>query len=167
MRHRYSVEEAKQIFEVSCTKQPNGCWEWTKYLDHDGYGKFTLVTPGHAFQFAHRAAFFLKHGEFDYSLFVLHRCDNPPCVNPDHLFLGTAKDNAVDMMRKGRGNKYVFGLPDSHMKAKLTWDDAKTIRHLYFAERRTQQEIGDYFGVTKNNISSIVRRNSWKSAPCS
>ena len=77
----------------------HGCWEWAMYRDSHGYGK--LSYNGHAGLLAHRMSFLSFKGpigEFD----VCHKCDNPPCINPDHLFLGTAKDNARDMMRKSR-----------------------------------------------------------------
>lgn len=77
----------------------DGCWEWTAALDTNGYGHFIIEGRNHA---ASRVAWMLTHGPIDAGLFVCHRCDNPPCCRPDHLFLGTALDNARDAVAKGR-----------------------------------------------------------------
>lgn len=75
------------------------CWLWTGALKENGYGAcFVKRVPG----YAHRVAYRLSYGDFPKCMHVLHRCDNPPCVRPDHLFLGTRMDNVVDMMSKGR-----------------------------------------------------------------
>jgi len=78
----------------------NGCWEWTGCLDKKGYGQFYYKGKHRR---AHRVSWALKYGEIPPSeLFACHKCDNPKCVNPDHLFLGTQSDNMKDMSRKGR-----------------------------------------------------------------
>lgn len=77
------------------------CWEWTARRMPRGYG---VTYMGGKTELAHRVAWTIANGEIHDGLFVLHRCDNPPCCNPSHLFLGTDQDNVDDMMRKGRGN---------------------------------------------------------------
>lgn len=86
----------------SKVNQSDECWTWTASKDDKGYGKIGL--PGRkGWGFAHRVSYSLEHGvELTPDQKVLHRCDNPPCVRPDHLFLGTAADNAADMVAKGR-----------------------------------------------------------------
>lgn len=76
------------------------CWTWTAARDFHGYGRFS-VARGKAAQ-AHRVAWMLAHGPVPAGMLVLHRCDNPPCVNPSHLFVGTDGDNAADKVSKGR-----------------------------------------------------------------
>lgn len=83
----------------------DGCWLWMAGKDQDGYGKFSVGPRSIARpKLAHRIAWELTNGEVSESIFVLHRCDNPSCVRPDHLFLGTHQDNMDDMVAKGRGS---------------------------------------------------------------
>jgi hypothetical protein len=85
----------------------DGCWLWTGAIDSNGYGKFALPRPWRRVA-AHRVSFALHNGELEPGKFVCHACDNPPCVRPDHLFLGTQSDNMRDMLRKGRGRNPLF-----------------------------------------------------------
>lgn len=78
------------------------CWEWVGYLNEKGYGKFRL---NNKLQRAHRISYALKYGAIPEGMLVCHRCDNPKCVNPEHLFIGTTTDNARDSISKGRRPK--------------------------------------------------------------
>jgi hypothetical protein len=80
----------------------SGCWLWRGATHKNGYGRFRLPKPQQS-TWAHRAAWVLFRGAIPPGLCVLHRCDNPPCVNPDHLWVGTVADNMRDRDRKGRG----------------------------------------------------------------
>lgn len=77
----------------------SGCWIWMGFTNPKGYGLLTVNSKN---KFSHRLSWELHNGTIDSGLLVCHRCDIPPCVNPDHLFLGTPKDNAQDMIKKGR-----------------------------------------------------------------
>lgn len=81
-------------------KLPNGCWEWQGGKVRYGYGGFH--DENHRLRFAHRYSWEMHNGPIPKGLFVCHTCDNPPCINPAHLFIGTPKDNTQDMIRKGR-----------------------------------------------------------------
>lgn len=85
---------------------PDECWEW-RGAKRAGYGR---LESGSVQWQAHRLSWTIRHGPAPKGLYVCHHCDNPGCVNPDHLFLGTAKDNHDDMLRKGRGNPCGFGI---------------------------------------------------------
>jgi len=134
------------------------CWLWTVYRSRQGYGIFGLPgrEGGHAL--AHRVAWELVNGPIPDGFHVLHHCDNPPCVNPAHLFLGTDADNSHDKVVKGRAS-HLRG-EDSGM-AKLTEQDVREIRRLS-ALGYEQRPLGRMFGVCKSAIGYIVRRETWK-----
>ncbi len=148
-----------------------GCWLWTAAHDHDGYGWFT-PRHGERMQLAHRFAYKLRHGSIPRGLFVCHHCDTPGCVNPDHLFLGTAKDNSRDMCSKQRqanGDKHGARLhPESVLRGeknrgggKLTAEQVKSIRNSYAAKEARQVTLAGRYGVTQCMISAIVRGAAW------
>lgn len=91
-------------FMVSFKKHdgPDGCWVWTRHFFDDGYGKFKGPGPDHKTLQAHRYAYELFVGPIPEGMLVCHKCDNPPCVRPDHLFIGTHIDNIKDCIAKGR-----------------------------------------------------------------
>lgn len=93
--------------------------------------------------------------------FVLHKCDNRCCVNPDHLFVGTLKDNADDMRAKGR-DAYGENFGENNGQAKLTEDQVRQIRKLLDENTYSQREIGDLFGVTRGAIKMIKLRQTWR-----
>lgn len=84
------------------TEAPNGCWEWTGNLNDSGYGVITAVNHGYTMARVHRIMFERENGDIPDGMEVRHKCDNPPCVNPDHLVLGTHADNMRDMAERGR-----------------------------------------------------------------
>lgn len=90
----------------------DGCWEWSGGKDTNGYGRISLPGKGNGSIGAHRYSAIVHFGMFDKRLLVLHKCDNRSCVNPNHLFLGTEKDNMLDMVAKGRS----FGQKKTHCK---------------------------------------------------
>ena len=140
-----------------------GCWVWIASVFQSGlpYGQFQLDGRPHP---AHRVAWMLMVGDIPEGVRVLHRCDNPRCVNPDHLFLGSDADNVADMMAKGRhrqGNTTVTAARgESHPKAKITDDQVRAIRDLYASGGYTQHQLALMFGVHQPQISSIVNRRS-------
>lgn len=105
----------------------NDCWEWQGWKLPKGYGGINYLGKK---IYTHRLAWILKHGPIPYKLHVLHRCDNPPCINPNHLFLGTNRDNILDCISKGRKvSADVTG--ENNPRAILTAQDVLRIRSLY------------------------------------
>ena len=135
--------------------EPNtGCWLWIGATSPHGYGSFAFNGEN---RFAHRVMYETKFGKFEKELLVCHKCDTPACVNPAHLFLGTKKDNAVDMVKKGR---WVGPSGEKHPQAKLTIPDVHKIRSLH--KKRKNTEIAKKFDVHINTINCILAKQTWK-----
>lgn len=133
------------------------CWEWTAFraILRGGYGQFSVRGKKYA---THRLSYELTHGEIPNGLFVCHHCDNPPCCNPEHLFLGTNQDNVRDMWAKGRGVNYVARGED-HSNSKLTNMQVDEIRKRYAIGESNQSELAREFKVSQGLIWQIVMNN--------
>ena len=140
-------------------KVENDCWLWQLSKDKDGYGYIKKNNKTHK---AHRISYELHHGDIPDGMWVLHKCDNPSCVNPDHLWLGTAQDNNDDMVNKGRG-KYpgpIRGVAgEINPNAKLTQKDVDWIRANY--RRGLGPVFAEKFGVGAFMINRIIRGEAW------
>lgn len=130
------------------------CWEWKAGKDNEGYG---VIRVSSKVIRAHVLSYELHFYEVPKGLHVLHECDNPPCVNPHHLKLGTHLDNMKDMLSKGR-----FCKGEQSPKSKLTEEDVLDIRAMYESGDFTQVQISDIFHVSNMLVSLIVRRIMWK-----
>lgn len=133
----------------------SGCWIWTGAANKDGYG---VLQRGNKTQLAHRYIYSMVVGPLADNL-VLHRCDTPSCVNPHHLFLGTANDNMQDMVRKGR-NRPAKKYGSLHPAAKLTEADIPIIKKLS-QSGLSQREIAVKFNVSQRTIWDIVHGRIW------
>lgn len=130
-------------------EKSDGCWGFRGMKTYAGYGR--LYCWG-GMQMAHRVSYVLHKGEIPAGLWVLHKCDNPPCTNPEHLFLGTPADNNQDKISKGRG---VYG--SDHHSAKVDAAKVKKIR----ADSRPYSEISKQYGVSKSQVSCIKNFKTW------
>ena len=133
-----------------------GCWLWTGQTK-DGYGQFAVNQKKIG---AHRVAYFLKHGPFDYNLLVCHHCDNPPCVNPEHLFLGTDRDNTDDMIKKDR-HAYGQRLPQTKLKEEDVLEIVRRCKNNSWKHNGRIEEVAKEFNICAANIYSILDGRSW------
>ena len=131
----------------------SGCIIWTAYRDRFGYGRIGVKDSNSVL--AHRVAYEFYVGPIPEGMGVLHRCDVPACINPEHLFIGTPLDNSNDKVSKGRDRK-VTG--EKHWKSKLTADQVLEIR----GNKGVQDQIARQYGVCQSTISSIKSMKIWR-----
>lgn len=152
---RYRVASAKQRLLARISKNDStGCWEFTGCLDSKGYGLLTINNISHK---AHRISYQEFVGEIPNCLFVLHKCDNRKCVNPEHLFVGTHIENMQDMVNKGRSQRRSGS---KHHNAKLTESDIPEIRKR-LANGDVPAKIAEKYSVHSTVITKINRKELW------
>jgi len=159
-RWKTATKEEKQkhmfeIFEKNTQRQENGCLLWTKKLIKRGYGCTSYDGKNIT---SHRCSWIIHKGPIPKGMCVLHKCDVPGCVEITHLFLGTPKDNVIDMCQKGR--KPIRRGELSNF-AKLKEEDVIEIKKL-LREKVTQEEIAKSFNVSRGAISDISLKRNWK-----
>jgi hypothetical protein len=136
-------------------KRASGCWEWLQHRDRWGYGRVTVNYRG---GLAHRWAYELANGPIPAGLYVCHTCDNPGCVNPAHLWLGTQADNCQDAVRKGR---HVVLRGEAQGGAKLNPTIISVCRHAY-RMGVSQEFLAECFGVVQSTIQRAISGRRWK-----
>lgn len=135
-----------------------GCWLWTASLNNGGYGQLSLCRRPCP---AHRISYMIANGPIPDGLFVCHRCDVRRCVNPSHLFLGTAQDNIRDMVEKGRNHVIPALVGDHSPNSKLKSSDVIAIRRDH-AAGASLPELGRRYGVTAQAIWRVVHKINWR-----
>lgn len=146
---------AERFWEKVDRRGPDECWEWTASINRKGYGGIStgsIRRGDYKRHIASRVSWELHYGPIPDGMFVCHNCDNPPCVNPAHLWLGTHTENLQDMSAKGRA---------STPSAKLTKEQVIEIRQLY-ADGMGQTAIAERYDVRHEAIYKIVHRLRWK-----
>lgn len=142
------------IIQASIPEPMSGCWLWERACQSRGYGQITLNGKG---VLAHRASFEAFYDvDLDREMVVCHRCDNPICVNPDHLFVGTQSDNMKDCAKKGR-IKMPSQKGAAHSQAQISEEQALAIR----ADTRNYRIIAASFGISKTTVHEIKTRKTW------
>lgn len=158
MYANYTPKDVARFWKkVDRSPHPKGCWLWTAYRNKDGYGM--IKWGGRRVESGHRISYLLANGEFSDELFVLHKCDNPRCVNPEHLFLGTHQDNVDD-----RDNKNRQSAGENRPLHKITNEQAEEIRErCKNGAWGIQTKIGIEYGLSSGTVSLIARGKRYKS----
>lgn len=135
-------------------QKTGSCWLWTSAQDRRGYGRLCFAGSKHAV--ASRVSYELFNGPIEKGKLVCHTCDVPACVNPEHLWLGSVKDNAIDMIQKNRSLK-----GEKHNLVKVTEGDIIAIRKMHLLGI-AQNKIAELFGLTAGHLNNIIKRRVWK-----
>jgi hypothetical protein len=152
-----TITEREFWARVDCSGGETACWTWTG-ATRVGYG--AVRWQGRVVG-THRLAWTLIHGPIDDGLHVLHHCDNPPCCNPAHLFLGTNRENIADRAAKGRpGRGGVSG--ERNARARLNPSAVEEIRQRYEAGGVLQRQLAAEFGVSKGAVKHVLARRTWR-----
>lgn len=148
MAGRFPISFEDRFFEK--VKKSDGCWEWLAKKNNKGYGMFSAERGRGKFKTAHRVSYELARGKIPSGQWVLHHCDNPACVNPDHLFLGDNIANVRDMHNKGRG----WGGIGPETAYAVLWCSASGL---------SRKRIMEEYGVSLHVVKDIVARRCWLS----
>ncbi len=161
--------KAKYRLEKYSIPEPNtGCIIWVgSVVGSMGYGTLRITENNkHKIYRAHRLSYYLNFGFFDKSLLVCHKCDNPKCINPKHLFLGTAKDNVIDCINKGRRKFGKANCGHKNINAKLSEGDVVFARKMK-ASGVSTKKLAFMYGISQRNMSNICFGKSYKNIPIS
>lgn len=140
-------------FNQKISKFDNGCWHWQGMKDKDGYGKIKINNKRTS---AHRLSMIMVHGDIPENNWVLHKCDNPSCVNPEHLYFGSPSQNSLDRENRKRGRPLKG---ENNGFNKLNDSAVLAIRKLFGVKKQT--EIAEMFGVSPGLVSYIKSRKIW------
>lgn len=152
-----TLPEIERFFKF--VKKGNGCWIWMGHKDNAQYGRFTIRNVSALL--AHVVSYLLHNGPIKNGLHVLHTCDNPSCVNPKHLWLGTHQDNMNDRDKKGRGVIRPTDRGEESNFAKLKDEHVIEIRRCVSLGAK-QRDMAKRFGVKDSCVSSIINNKTWK-----
>lgn len=138
-------------FNAKIQRSESGCWEWRGHKTIRGYGTIKVSRPLRKNRTAHRVSYEIHCGSIPSGMCVLHHCDNPSCVRPDHLFIGTKADNSFDMALKERAGRRCLGRGEAYA---ILWREAS-------GEGR--QKLADEYEISYQAVRALVRRKTWPS----
>lgn len=160
--HLVYGNEARFYAKVSkLLEVDGGCWPWLGHLNKEGYGKLNIRKDGRLIQLAHIYSWELANNHkvrTDIGMVVMHKCDHPWCVNPDHLSLGTHNENARDREEKGRGSRgNRKGLPQT----KMTQEKVQAMIQEYSLGKVSYNSLAVKYGISKSAVAHIIKRKRW------
>lgn len=150
-----------RLYSHVCIDSVSGCWEWNG-TRRNGYGRLIVGsrTDGtRKSESAHRLSYKINFGVIPDGMEVCHKCDNPACINPQHLFVGTRQDNVLDREQKGRN---VVHTGEEKTNSKLTRKSVKDARWEYAHKRTSYQTLANRYGVSKRTIMNAIKGVTWK-----
>ena len=161
--HHWKMRTPDDYFWPKVEKT-NGCWKWQAGKNEAGYGTFMFQRKN---VYAHRESYEIHFGPIPPGMCVLHKCDNPSCVNPGHLFLGTNADNTADMLEKGRWRQPARNprRGEKHPMSKLTWKQVDEMRRLYATGEHRQIDLARQYGISTTNTCDIIHNRTWVHRP--
>lgn len=164
--YRENIPVEQRFWKKVIKKGNDECWLWTGSINSSEY-KYGRIGVNGKNELAHRVSWILTYGNIPEEMNVLHKCDNPQCVNPNHLFLGTHQDNMDDMINKGRDNHD----PEDNGCAKLTWDMVRDIRKIYDIDPEIKRYgkwhnliLANDYGISEGQVGRILNNKSWQSS---
>ncbi len=162
-----AIDSIKTRLGKYSARAESGCLEWNGYKDKDGYGILLVTKDGKKKNTkAHRLSYELHVAPIPAQMFVCHRCDNPSCIEPSHLFVGTAADNNADKMKKGRsrpGGKPHYGSQNG--RARLSEQQVAGIRRLVLDYGVTAAAIARSLGVSASAVQRAANGQRWRTVP--
>lgn len=156
---KYSKKDIKRFLSHIRINTETGCWEWTGRLCNKGYGRIDFCKYNNKITyFSHRVSYEIFYGiSILKEIFVLHKCDNPKCCNPNHLKIGTQQDNMNDKVNRGRQAS-----GENNGMSKFTWEIVNKIRRLKMTGNYTNKQLADIFNSGTSSIYDIINNRTWK-----
>lgn len=151
-------EQTKKRF-FNKVQKTSRCWLWTASSNRKGYGQFGVKMGRWKIKYAHRMSYEFFVGKIPKGFLVLHKCDVPLCVNPDHLWIGTHMDNCKDKIKKGR---MADTKGQKNGRAILSEDEVRRMRKMYLTGKYSQVELGKFFGIKKSMANRVITKVAWK-----
>lgn len=143
----YSAADVNRFWRCVNIRGPDDCWEWTKHRNRDGYGQISIQKKH---EVASRVSYQILYGRISKDKIILHTCDNPPCVNPNHLWAGTHADNMRDMSRKGRA------AGGRHQRLK------KDVAFAIYKSTLPYHQLAAMYGTTRPTVLRVKQKRRWR-----